>query len=140
MLLAGLPAAAPVRYYVRCMRRLGNQLCPRFQTAVDILGKRWTGLIVRVLQEGPRRFNEILATLEVVSDRMLSTRLKELEKEGIVVRTVRPEPPVRVQYHLSEKGVALGQVIEALGAWGEKWIPREPAPRGARGRRQPRSL
>jgi DNA-binding HxlR family transcriptional regulator len=117
------------------MRRLGNQLCPRFQTAVDILGKRWTALIVRVLQDGPRRFNEILATLEVVSDRMLSARLKELEQEGIVARTVLPPPAGRVEYRLTEKGLALGPVVHALGEWGEKWIAPQPSPRGARGRR-----
>ena len=65
--------------------RYSKQLCLQFQHGAEILGKRWTGMIVELLlAEGPRRFNEIAALMEVVSDRVLSERLKELEAEGIV--------------------------------------------------------
>jgi DNA-binding HxlR family transcriptional regulator len=103
-------------------RRYSKKLCPRFQTAVDILGKRWTSMIVQVLLGEPRRFNEILDQLEVVSDRMLSERLKELESEGIVTRRVLPDPPVRVEYSLTEKGRELAPIIREMERWAERWI------------------
>jgi DNA-binding HxlR family transcriptional regulator len=103
-------------------RRFSKKLCPRFQTAVDILCKRWTGMIIQVLLQDSRRFNEVLDQLEVVSDRMLSERLKELEAEGIVVRRVLPEPPVRVEYSLTEKGRDLAPIIRELEGWSERWI------------------
>jgi DNA-binding HxlR family transcriptional regulator len=97
-------------------------MCPRFQTAVDILGRRWTGLVVWALTEGPRRFGELAQKLEVVSERMLSERLKELELEGIVQRQVFAETPVRIEYSLTEKGQALTTVLEAVAQWAEKWV------------------
>ena len=107
------------------VRRYSKKLCPRFQTAVDILCKRWTGMIVHVLLQEPRRFNEILDQLEVVSDRMLSERLKELEAEGIVTRRVLPDPPVRVEYSLTEKGLNLAPIIEALETWSQRWVEHD---------------
>ena len=108
--------------------RYSEQLCPRYQQAIELLGKRWTGLILQVLMVRPLRFNEMAEQLEVVSDRMLSERLKELEAEGVVERCVYPDTPVRVEYRLTEKGRALGPVIEAIGEWSHRWIEPEPAP------------
>jgi DNA-binding HxlR family transcriptional regulator len=103
--------------------RYSNQLCHRYQHAVEVLGKRWTCLILKVLFEGPLRFNELAERLDrVVSDRMLSERLKELEVEGIVERRVYPETPVRVEYRLTEKGRALEPVIAAINEWGGRWV------------------
>jgi DNA-binding HxlR family transcriptional regulator len=110
------------------VRRFSKNLCPRFQTAVDILCKRWTGMIVHVLLQESRRFNEILEQLEVVSDRMLSERLKELEAEGIVIRRVLPDPPVRVEYSLTEKGQQLAPIISELEKWSIDWIVPSEAP------------
>lgn len=107
--------------------RYSDQLCVRYQHAVEILGKRWTGLIIRVLIDGPLRFNELGARLEVVSDRMLSERLKELEQEGMIERRVLPETPVRVEYRLTEKGLALEPVISAIESWSHDWFLAEPA-------------
>src|SRR6476469_3562781 len=103
--------------------RYSEQMCPRFQHAMEILGKRWTGLIVQLLIEGPLRFGELAERLEVVSDRMLSERLKELEQEGLVERRAFAEVPVRVEYSLTEKGEALGPVITAIESWSHDWIP-----------------
>lgn len=105
--------------------RYSTQLCPRYQYAIEILGKKWTGLILKVLMEGPQRFNELAEQLEVVSDRMLSERLKELEEEGIVDRRVFPETPVRIEYTLTEKGRALGPVLMALERWADAWLEVE---------------
>jgi DNA-binding HxlR family transcriptional regulator len=100
-------------------------LCPRFQYATELVGKRWTGAIVRVLMPGPCRFNELLARVTGVSDRLLSERLRELESAGIVKRDVSPGPPVRVTYELTCSGHELEPVISALEAWAQKWITPE---------------
>ena len=102
--------------------RYSEHLCPNYQQAIELLGKRWTGLIIMVLMERPLRFNEMAEQIAVVSDRMLSERLKELEAEGVIQRRVYPETPVRVEYRLTEKGRALQPVVEAIGEWSHRWI------------------
>ena len=104
-----------------------EQSCPSFQHAVELLGKRWTALILRVLLAGPQRFSEIADQIEGVSDRMLSERLKEFESEGVIERRVFPETPVRIEYRLTEKGQALDAVIEAIAIWSHQWVETEPA-------------
>ncbi len=100
-----------------------SEFCPRYHHAMELIGRRWTGAILRVLINGPHRFNELLRTVPGLSDRLLSERLGELEAEGLVVRQVLPGPPVRVEYSLSERGYDLEQVIRAIAAWAEKWLP-----------------
>ncbi len=102
--------------------RYSSQICGRYQRGAEIIGKRWTTLIIKILCPGPLRFSALAEQLEVASDRVLSERLKELETEGIVVRTVYPESPVRVEYALTDKGAALKPVIEALEGWSERWM------------------
>ena len=97
-------------------------LCPRYHHAVELLGRRWAGAIVRILMAGPARYNELRAAIPDINDRMLAERLRELEAEQIVVRTVLPEAPVRVEYTLTEKGRALEGAIVAIGRWAEKWV------------------
>ena len=96
-------------------------VCARYHHAVELIGRRWTGAILRVLLGGPTRFSDIAGTVPGLSDRLLSERLKELEAEGIVVRTVFPETPVRIEYALTEKGLALEGVIAAVADWAETW-------------------
>lgn len=96
-------------------------LCPKLQKSMDIIGRRWTGLIIYQLLQGPQRFSTIEAALPV-SGRLLSERLKELEQEGIVLREVFPETPVRIQYSLTDKGRGLEAVIRDLEKWSESWI------------------
>ncbi|HEU0116029.1 MAG TPA: helix-turn-helix domain-containing protein, partial [Thermomicrobiales bacterium] len=88
-----------------------SPFCPMFLHAIELIGGRWTGAIVRALMSGQTHFNEIEAAIPGLSARMLSDRLKTLEGEGIVVRTVYPETPVRIEYRLSDKGRDLGRVI-----------------------------
>ncbi|AIQ11806.1 winged helix-turn-helix transcriptional regulator [Paenibacillus durus] len=102
-----------------------TSLCPRLQKSMDIIGKRWTGLIIYQLLQGPQRFGAIEASLPL-SGRLLSERLKDLEQEGIVRREVFPETPVRIQYSLTEKGKALESVIRDLENWSRDWIETEP--------------
>ncbi|SOC18448.1 HxlR family transcriptional regulator [Ureibacillus xyleni] len=98
-----------------------TKLCPRLSKAMELLGKRWTTLILYQLLEGPQRFNEIESALPV-SGRLLSERLKELEKEGIVERRVYSEIPIRVEYSLTEKGVALEGAIREIEQWSKDWL------------------
>jgi DNA-binding HxlR family transcriptional regulator len=105
------------------------QICPRYEHAIQLLGKRWTGLILDSLMDGPRRFCELTATVEGLSDRVLSDRLRELEAEDIVERVVYPQIPVRVEYSLTEKGRDLRPVVQAIHEWAQEWIelPHTPA-------------
>ncbi len=97
-------------------------MCPRFESATELLGKRWSTLVIYVLMDGARRFSEIAEAMPALSERMLSERLKELEAEAILQRAVQPGPPVRVEYTLTEKGRALSGVLEEIGRWAEKWV------------------
>ena len=99
-----------------------GSICPRYEHAIQLLGKRWTGLLLDALMEGPQRFCELTATVEGLSDRVLSDRLRELEVEGVVERIVYPQIPVRVEYKLTEKGLGLKPVVEAIHEWAEKWV------------------
>lgn len=97
-------------------------MCPRYEQAIQLLGKRWTGLLLDTLMSGPKRFCELTSNVEGLSDRVLSDRLRELEVEGIVERVVYPHIPVRVEYQLTEKGRALKPVVEAIHKWAEQWV------------------
>lgn len=102
-----------------------SHFCPRFHKAVELVGRRWTGAILREMLAGASRFTDIRDAIPDLSDRMLSERLKELECEGVVEREVHPETPVRVEYRLTEKGRALEAVIGAVGEWAENWVEAE---------------
>lgn len=99
-----------------------EQMCPKYQRVVDIVGKRWTALMLRALISGPRRFKEIKDYVPGLSDRLLSERLQELEEAGIVERRVLPQRPVLVEYALTAKGADLRQVVEALQTWADRWV------------------
>ncbi|HKG25374.1 MAG TPA: helix-turn-helix domain-containing protein [Thermomicrobiales bacterium] len=114
-------------------------VCPLYHRAVELIGRRWTGAILRALLDGETRFSDLTQVVPGLSDRLLSERLKELETEGIVTRTVFPEIPVRIEYTLTEKGRALGDVMDAIGNWAHDWLapdalvsaPEEPCLPGA---------
>ncbi|RKQ31501.1 winged helix-turn-helix transcriptional regulator [Oceanobacillus halophilus] len=99
-------------------------LCPRFEKAMGLLSTRWVGLILFDLLEGTKRFSEMEADLPI-SGRLLSDRLKMLEKEGIVERNIYSEFPVRIEYSLSEKGKALEPVIKEIQNWADGHITPE---------------
>ena len=100
-------------------------LCPRFHQAVELIGRRWTGAIIQVLMPGARRFNELLAAIPGISDRLLTERLRELESQGIVGREVQSGSPVRVTYRLTERGSDLNEALASLGRWAERWMAIE---------------
>jgi DNA-binding HxlR family transcriptional regulator len=99
-----------------------DTVCPRFHYAVELIGRKWTGAILLALQTGRCRFTEIAAMVPGLSDRLLSERLKELEAEGIVLRIVTPETPVRIEYRLTPKGESLDTVMASISHWAEEWI------------------
>ncbi len=115
-------------------------LCPRFHVAVELIGRRWTGALLYLLAQAPARFSDLRAGVPAITDPMLSERLRELEREGIVERTLLPGAEARVQYALTPKGRALGKVLQAIGKWSHDWLPASAtaARRPAR-RRTPRT-
>ncbi|MFS0864808.1 winged helix-turn-helix transcriptional regulator [Fredinandcohnia sp. 179-A 10B2 NHS] len=98
-----------------------NIICPRFEKAMNILGQRWTGLVIYQLLTGPQRFCTIESSIGI-SGRVLSERLKDLENQGIVKRDVYPETPVRIEYSLTEKGLSLKPLMDEIQKWSQDWI------------------
>lgn len=97
--------------------------CPRYHEAIELLGRRWTGAIVRVLQHrSPLRFSEVAQAVPSLSDRLLSERMKELEARGIVVRTELPGRPARVEYALTAMGRELEPALLAIEHWAQRWL------------------
>jgi DNA-binding HxlR family transcriptional regulator len=97
-------------------------LCPTYHHAIELIGRRWSGAILQVMRGDTTRFNDLAASIPGLSDRMLSERLKELEAEGLIERRVIPETPVRVEYRLTPKGEALGDVLDAVATWAHNWL------------------
>jgi len=102
-------------------QELSSGVCPHFHDAIELIGKRWTGAIVFALTEGPLRFGELREAVPGLSDRLLSSRLRELEREGLVARDVEPGAPVRVSYSLTEAGAELRPAMVELKAWANRW-------------------
>src|SRR5919198_2793660 len=98
-----------------------DPICPVCRTADVVCGK-WTLLLIRDLAEGNSRFCELERSLEGISPRTLSLRLRALEEEGIVERQTYPEVPPRVEYALTEKGRALVPIVESMRVYGREWL------------------
>lgn len=112
------PAADP-----RAPRTGHPPCCPLYHEAVELIGRRWTGAIVSVLiHRTTLRFGEIADSVPELSDRLLSERMKELEARGVVIRTVRPGRPVRVEYELTEMGRELAPAVHELEQWARRWL------------------
>jgi DNA-binding HxlR family transcriptional regulator len=98
-----------------------SPMCQHFQRAAELIGKRWNPQVVRALQSGNARFGELRGGIPQISDALLSDRLKELEAEGILTRTVTPDTPVLIEYTLTERGRDLTKVMDELAQWAERW-------------------
>lgn len=101
--------------------------CHHFHRAVEVVTRRWTPEIVRAMLAGAVRFSEFTAAIPGLSDRLLSERLKTLEAEGILTRTVIPKTPVRIEYRLTEKGESLAKAVVAISEWADRWVTTEEA-------------
>lgn len=98
-----------------------RHMCPKYEEAASLLGKKWTGLLVRILLGGPKRFSDFRHQVPALSDRLLSERLKELESAGVVERVVHDTKPVTIEYRLTDKGRALEPVVKAIQKWADSW-------------------
>ncbi len=101
-----------------------DTICPVARTAEIISGK-WTLLIIRDLVSGIKRFNQLERSLQGISPKTLSERLRSLEEDGIIIRRTFAEVPPRVEYSLTEKGEALAAVIESMRTFGKRWLCKE---------------
>ncbi|MCZ4248944.1 winged helix-turn-helix transcriptional regulator [Bacillus amyloliquefaciens] len=107
---------------------MGYTMCPKMESAFSLLGKRWNGLIIHVLMDGPKRFKDMTETIPTISQKMLAERLKELEQNEIIERQVLPETPVKVIYKLTDKGMALQAVFQEMQKWADSFC--EPGASG----------
>ncbi|HLY25515.1 MAG TPA: helix-turn-helix domain-containing protein [Aggregatilineales bacterium] len=94
--------------------------CPIART-LDVIGDRWTLLIIRDLLRGTHKYQDLLDSLTGISTNLLAERLARLVDEGLVARTLYTEKPPRAEYHLTEQGQELGAVVDALFEWGTQW-------------------
>ena len=95
---------------------------PKVEKSFELIGKKWTGLIIYVLMSGPKRFSELNESIPALSRRLLTERIKELEDHGIVVRNVIPDRPIRSEYSLTQKGTELGKILGPISQWAESWV------------------
>jgi DNA-binding HxlR family transcriptional regulator len=102
------------------------ECCP-VTACAEILSGKWTILLIRDLADGRSRFSELERSLEGISPRTLSLRLRALEEQGIVERRTFPEVPPRVEYSLTEKGLALVPIIEDMRTYGREWLDAQAA-------------
>jgi DNA-binding HxlR family transcriptional regulator len=99
------------------MKDPSNPVCRTISTLLARIGDKWTVLVVQTLGEGPKRFNELRREIPAVSQRMLTLTLRNLERDGLVNRTVTPTIPPRVDYELTELGQSLQKPICGLANW-----------------------
>src|SRR5947199_3533224 len=110
---------------MRTMKDVHDASCS-VAACADIIGSKWTAVIVHDLSEGPRRFSELERACPGISPRTLSERLRVLEHEEFVVRRSYPETPPRVEYELTDKGRALLPIIDAMRGFGHDWLHAGP--------------
>jgi DNA-binding HxlR family transcriptional regulator len=118
---ASAEAHAPSRAPAPAWHHIDDAQCRVFQSSLELVGKRWSSGILLAIAQGATRFSEILATVTGLSDRLLSQRLKELEKEGLVSREVVATTPVQVRYSLTASGADLMKSLQPLVSWGQRW-------------------
>jgi len=106
------------------MAKQYHQSCPVAKT-LELIGDRWTLLIVRDLLPGTRRFQDLLGSLPGIAPNILSARLKLMEEHGLIRRTLYSDHPPRAEYALTDRGRELGMVVGALAAWGGRHVHRE---------------
>jgi DNA-binding HxlR family transcriptional regulator len=107
--------------------RLQGEACARADAsllrAFDLLGRRWTGVVLGTLSDGPASFRALLRAVEGISDSVLATRLAELREAGLVTRTVGDGPPLSVAYELTDAGRALLPALEQISRWADEHLP-----------------
>jgi DNA-binding HxlR family transcriptional regulator len=99
----------------------GSGYCAVFHRSIELIGRRWNGVIVRALLAGGQRFSDVRSAVPGLSDRLLAERLRELEREGVVARS-RPACAGGSCYSLTPKGQALAPVFDAVSSWASTWM------------------
>ena len=94
--------------------------CP-VETTLLVIGSKWNVLIIRELLSGTKRFNELKASISGISQKVLTSQLRSMEQNGLIIRTVYPEVPPKVEYCLTELGYSLKKVLDVLWVWGEEY-------------------
>ncbi len=97
--------------------------CDQFHSAVELIGARWSGAILRALFQDHQRYSDIRSAVPGISDTMLAQRLRDLEHRGLVERWIPAGHPVRAEYRLTEMGRQLHPVLDAITTWSQRWIP-----------------
>ena len=97
--------------------------CP-VETTAQLIGSKWRLLILRDLMEGTKRFGELKKSVGSISQKVLTSNLRDMEKKGLVVRRVYPEVPPRVEYGLTDLGKSLTPIVDTMRAWGEGYLDR----------------
>lgn len=97
-----------------------HHFCTNYHNAIEFIGKRWMGVIIHTLMDGPKRFNEIAAAIPGISDRLLTERLRELDQEGLITKNVLNTSPKKVEYELTKDGKELEEVISSIIKWIKK--------------------
>jgi DNA-binding HxlR family transcriptional regulator len=110
----------------RCRQR--PPVCHRYQAAAELLGRRWSAAVIRATMEGPARFTEIRSSVDGLSARLLTERLRELEAAGLMERRERADGAT--EYRLTPKGEALSRVVHEIEEWVATWEPADPTARG----------
>jgi DNA-binding HxlR family transcriptional regulator len=103
-----------------------HPVCVRFHAAIELIGARWSGAILRVMFTGARRYADIRSAIPGISDVMLTRRLRELEEAGLLQRQVLSTSPVQVEYHLTPMGEDTRSMLDAVIDWSHRWIPVPP--------------
>lgn len=96
-----------------------SHICSNFHDTIEFIGKRWMGIIIYTLMSGPKRFHEIAESIPGISDRLLTERLNELVKEGLITKTHLDSSTKKVEYELTPSGMALKEVLVAIRNWVE---------------------
>ncbi|MEV4541673.1 winged helix-turn-helix transcriptional regulator [Micromonospora echinaurantiaca] len=104
----------------RAYQDIDDAGCRVFQDALELVGRRWTGAILLAAARGARRFGEYRVAVTGISDRLLAQRLKELEADGLIERTVIPTSPVQIRYAPTRDGAELMRVLQPLVDWGHR--------------------
>jgi DNA-binding HxlR family transcriptional regulator len=102
-------------------QHIDDDECRHFQSAVELIGKRWSSAILLALARGATRFGEIRGLVPGLSDRMLAERMRELQGAQLVQREVVPTTPVQIRYQLTERGADLIRSLQPLVQWGHRW-------------------
>lgn len=106
--------------FVQSVNPKGQQTCDSFHGTIEFIGKRWMGIIIYQLLDGPKRYHELVSEIEGISDRLLTERLRELEAHKLVVKKKSDPAARKVEYELTGKGKELEKIIHAIFEWVKK--------------------